>query len=407
MPTVPEYPEEPWTAQLGLPTGDRRRWQMAMMEPKRAIPESGMAEQEKVITGAAAGAGKAPTKIDPSFEASKSKLGKPTMYGKSEAETEAAWKSESLQNQMDHWGSKFLGKTKGNPALEKQAVEQYYSMEGEHGNEKLSQAYFKMYEKFKAGKLKDPFEQKPYEFTKEEMKAGEWIQQNIPANKQESMKGIVGSAKTYRINDEYEDKHSQYGTHRPREFEPVDWKALQNEYIRMGAKVPESKAEQAKELGYNIKYPMYRGSTTTEQELLARRTMHDPGEKEHERAHFFAESPDIAGEYKRSYGGVTEFVASPKNPAVIDLKGKGYDSDHMHDIVEGARAKGHDLVVIKNIWDIGGKQNQVIVTDPGILRHPSAKFDPKSHGLNDLLATLLATVGTGAVTKELMGKDAE
>src|SRR5215467_1544561 len=188
MPTVPEYPEEPWTAQLGLPTGDRRRWQMAMMEPKRAIPESGMAEQEKVITGAAAGAGKA----KPVFEKT------PVLSAPEDFEKAfKGLKEQSLQNQMDHWGSKFLGKTKGDPALEKQAVKEYYSMEGEHGIEKLSQAYFKMYEKFKAGKLKDPFEQKPYEFTKEEMKAGEWIQQNIPANKQESMKGIVGSAKTY------------------------------------------------------------------------------------------------------------------------------------------------------------------------------------------------------------------
>ena len=37
------------------PNGDYSEWQMAMLEPRRAIPESGMAEAEKIITGAAAG----------------------------------------------------------------------------------------------------------------------------------------------------------------------------------------------------------------------------------------------------------------------------------------------------------------------------------------------------------------
>jgi hypothetical protein len=97
-------------------------------------------------------------------------------------------------------------------------------------------------------------------------------------------------------------------------------------------------------------------------------------------------------------------VAAPKNPAVIDLKGKYYDDDEMHSIVEAVRNKGHDITIIRNIKDIGSKgqpQNQIVVTDPKILRRPEAKFDPDSFHLNDLLAAIGGLAVAGGAMKEL------
>ena len=64
MPTVPEYPQEDWMTALGAENGSRKQWQMAMMEPKKAIPESGMAESEKVLAGAL-GSGRATSQLQP------------------------------------------------------------------------------------------------------------------------------------------------------------------------------------------------------------------------------------------------------------------------------------------------------------------------------------------------------
>jgi len=235
------------------------------------------------------------------------------------------------------------------------------------------------------------------EFSKEEMAAGEWIQQNIkPSMHEIANKGVRN---IYRIADEFAERHAVKG---PREFQPVNWQALQNKYTG-GAAIPTEKMEAARKLGYNPEYPIYKGGRRSEQEILERRTISDPSKKEFEKGQFFAEDPMVARHYKHSGGDVVEYVASPKKPAVVDLRGRHYDEDEMHGILEGARAKGHDLVVVKNIHDVGGgPQNQVVVIDPKIVRHPTAKFDPKlHHSINDLLATLLGVAGVGKVAKEL------
>ena len=88
---------------------------------------------------------------------------------------------------------------------------------------------------------------------------------------------------------------------------------------------------------------------------------------------------------------------------MFDAKGKEYDTEEMTKMLDNARTKGHDLVVVKNVYDAGSgmPQNQIVVTDPSIVRSPKAKFDPESHHINDVLATLLAAAGIGKAVKEL------
>jgi hypothetical protein len=182
-------------------------------------------------------------------------------------------------------------------------------------------------------------------------------------------------------------------------IEPLDWNAIQNKYAP-AVELPPG----AKEQGFNPQYPFYKGGGSPE----LRRQLPDPSKKDYERGQFFAEDPKVAKAYAHTGGSIHKYVAAPKNPAVIDLKGKGYDSEHMHHIIEEARDRGHDLVVIRNILDIGSggrTQNQVVVTDPSIVRHPSAKFDPGSMHMSDVLAGILAGAAVGKTVKELNPKD--
>jgi len=200
----------------------------------------------------------------------------------------------------------------------------------------------------------------------------------------------------YRISDEFTSKWR--GMVETGGMKPIDWKEMQNRFVPQASPLAGVRKEQAESLGYNPRMPMYKGGT------WAHRQLSDPTEKSSERGIFFAEDPKIAEQYGGA-GGPSQYVASPRNPAVIDLRGKHYSRDSMHNILETARDKGHDLVVIKNIRDVGptdiAKQHQIVVLDPKIVRKPTAMFDPGSHHLHDLLATILATAGTAGAVKTL------
>jgi len=416
MPTVPSYPEEDWMLRLGRESGSRQRWQMAMMEPKRAIPESGMAEQEKVITGAAAGAGKAPTQFEKAIGKPPAKtptfdFTKPGYVGGQEPAPSpgkplSTYDQKQLTDKLQTWHNKHSKLTDKYGDTYDEWKDMPVSPQAHKELKELRDFYGKGHidrtlDKIHAQSLQSGG-QKP--FTAEEMKAGQWIADNVkPAHQDMASKAVKN---IYAIADEYTKKWAQAST--PSEYhklEPVDWQTLQNKYVpRALASSPEA-AERAAAQGYNLGYPMYRGSAsgTTEAELFQRRTMHDPASKEYERGLFFAEKPGVARHYSHYGAQPIEYVASPKNPAIIDMKGKGYNSDVMHDIIETARGKGHDAVVMKDIWDVGGKQNQIIITDPGIIRSPKAQFDPKSFRINDVLATLLGVAGVSKAAKELMG----
>jgi hypothetical protein len=194
----------------------------------------------------------------------------------------------------------------------------------------------------------------------------------------------------YHIADKFIEKYRERAAVANERPIPINWMALQNSLIP-----PASIPKHAVEAGFNPNYTFTRGGSGKRRTELA-----DPSTKRQERGIFFAENPKIAKEYHTGAAGAPmfEYVARPQSPAVIDLGGQGYDSETMHRILENARAKGHDLVVVSNVIDIGsGKpQNQIVVLDPKIVRYPSAQFDPDKFHINDMTAAIVGAAGAGA-----------
>jgi hypothetical protein len=121
----------------------------------------------------------------------------------------------------------------------------------------------------------------------------------------------------------------------------------------------------------------------------------DPSGKTNEPGLFLA--PDTVGLDKEGkpiasmYGpNVNAHVVRSDNPLVIDWEkasgGKAYDSSAMQKVIKDTWDKGNDAVLLKNIVDIGGKQDQLVVKSPNQLRHPHAAFNPKFKDTPNLLA---------------------
>jgi len=139
----------------------------------------------------------------------------------------------------------------------------------------------------------------------------------------------------------------------------------------------------AEVLGFNSKMPLYKGNTAYGKPS---ESLPDPTKKSYERGVFFSDKKGVA----EQYGPTEPFVARAENPAQIDyskvVPDKSYGAEHMHPIIEAARKKGHDLLAIRNMYDMGGLQDQYVVLNPSIVRKPTAKFDPNRLNENNLLA---------------------
>lgn len=139
----------------------------------------------------------------------------------------------------------------------------------------------------------------------------------------------------------------------------------------------------------------------------------DPITKDYEPGLFF--HPDVNAKGKPGapnanlYGAnLNPHVLRTDNPLVMEWKSatKGstmYSKAVMSKIIKDAWAKGHDSLLLKNINDIGGNHDQLIVRHPNQLRHPSAAFDPKYKGTSNLLAAR----GTGVPPMVVQDKDLE
>ena len=144
----------------------------------------------------------------------------------------------------------------------------------------------------------------------------------------------------------------------------------------------------AMEQGYNLNLLLHRGTSKP----ITGQAWWDPSSKPREQGLFAADEPRVAKAYgQNQYPAVGAFEKAMEIDWPTATGRDAYSSAHMPGIIDAARAKGADLLIIRNIEDIvnSGKaaHDQYVVLDPGKLRDPQlAKFDPAKKGKNDLLA---------------------
>ena len=144
----------------------------------------------------------------------------------------------------------------------------------------------------------------------------------------------------------------------------------------------------AMEQGYNPNLLLHRGTSKP----ITGQAWWDPSSKPREQGVFAAAEPRVAKAYgQNQYPAVGAFEKAMEIDWPTATGRDAYSSSHMPGIIDAARAKGADLLIIRNIEDVvsSGKaaHDQYVVLDPGKLRDPQlAKFDPAKKGKNDLLA---------------------
>jgi len=65
------------------------------------------------------------------------------------------------------------------------------------------------------------------------------------------------------------------------------------------------------------------------------------------------------------------------NPLVYDFKGSSYRESSYHDLIQKAKAEGHDGAIFRNTTDGAGVTDIYVVLDPSQIRSSYAMFDPK------------------------------
>jgi hypothetical protein len=79
-----------------------------------------------------------------------------------------------------------------------------------------------------------------------------------------------------------------------------------------------------------------------------------------------------------------------KNPMVYDFKGSAYRDQTYNDLVNQAKAGGHDALILRNTYDPGAGTAKLVdvgvVFDPAQIRSKFAQFDPNKINSPDILA---------------------
>lgn len=79
-----------------------------------------------------------------------------------------------------------------------------------------------------------------------------------------------------------------------------------------------------------------------------------------------------------------------KNPMVYDFKGSAYRDQTYNDLVQQAKAGGHDALILRNTYDPGAGTAKLVdvgvVFDPAQIRSKFAQFDPNKINSPDILA---------------------
>lgn len=160
----------------------------------------------------------------------------------------------------------------------------------------------------------------------------------------------------------------------------------------------EARNARAREQGYNPDQVFYHGvNDPLEQSsrFQARnQSFADPRTKG-EKGLFLATNPYIADQYTgvpqaQPRGQVLPLLSSAKNIKTIDWRDAtdtgDYSGKHMRDQINKAIDAGYDALHIKNMYDVGGKQEQFVAFNPNQIRSKFAVFDPKYAQSSNLLS---------------------
>ena len=135
----------------------------------------------------------------------------------------------------------------------------------------------------------------------------------------------------------------------------------------------------AKAMGFNTEITLYHGTSWAFNQFDLKKS------KNGELGIFATRDTDIAQQYGGKY--IIPLWAKMESPKVVDWKGHQYSNTYMIKEINAAREAGHDVLIIKNMKDIGGKQDQYIILKPENLRAKhGATFDPTKKDVADLLA---------------------
>lgn len=111
---------------------------------------------------------------------------------------------------------------------------------------------------------------------------------------------------------------------------------------------------------------------------------------------------------------VLPVYARSKNPLVHDFKGEAYRDVTYSELIDKARAGGHDSLILKNTYDPAYKdvvsptpEDILVVLDPSQIRSKFAKFDPKKAKSGNLSAGIAGAGVLGASALAARGSEAQ
>jgi hypothetical protein len=178
---------------------------------------------------------------------------------------------------------------------------------------------------------------------------------------------------------------------------PVNWNDLTSTVKRPGETASGPYADtlrRAESLGYNTNLPLFKGLEDWQMptgknpeegiwgpEADKMNAWSDPSTKPNERGIFASDTPEISNWYAGQSGQNFQMFANPKSTLAVhwpDVAGDpSFSGDTMKKVIEAARAKDAEALVIHGMQDVGGPQTQYVFMKNNVLRSIYAMFDPK------------------------------
>jgi hypothetical protein len=188
----------------------------------------------------------------------------------------------------------------------------------------------------------------------------------------------------------------------PEEFNPAAFTTLPLDL--------KSRMERAKAMGFDINQVLYHGMPKYQTKRWDGLGF-NASETKNETGLFTTLEPHIAAKYASGAQmgeNMLKMYGRTDKPKIVDWKGKNYAEAPMISEIADAWAGGHDFLRIKNMYDMGGLQDQLIYRNPNQLRSIFAVFDPKYKDSKNLLrAGIPAALASPFVLAEAVRKAEE